>query len=70
VAYTEAQLTAYITALETALSRGELRVTFSDRAVEYRSIDELTKAIAYFEQKLRELAGRPKQSLGVAAKGF
>jgi hypothetical protein len=70
VAYTEAQLTTYITQLESALARGEQSVSFSDRSATYRSVEEITQAIAYFEQKLRDLTGRSKQSLGVASKGF
>ena len=37
MAYTEDQLTA----LETALAKGEKRVTFGDKTVEYRSVEEL-----------------------------
>lgn len=70
MAYTEVQIQGYITQLETALSKGEQSVTFSDRSVTYRSVEQILDGIAYWTQKLRELAGRPKQSLGVAAKGF
>ena len=35
MAYTEAQLQA----LETALAKGEHRVSFGDKTVEYRSVD-------------------------------
>jgi len=41
MAYTEAQLQA----LESALAKGERRVTFADKTVEYRSVDELMAAI-------------------------
>ena len=41
MAYTQAHLDA----LEAALAKGEKRVTFGDKTVEYRSIDELTAAI-------------------------
>ena len=43
--YTEAQLQA----LRDALAKGEKRVTFGDKTVEYRSIDELTAAIREVE---------------------
>lgn len=33
-----------LTAIETAIASGELRVKFSDREVQYRSIDELLRA--------------------------
>jgi hypothetical protein len=42
MAYTQTQLDA----LKAALASGELRVTFEGRSVEYRSIDDLQKAIA------------------------
>ena len=41
MAYTEIQLQA----LESALAKGERRVTFADKTVEYRSVDELMAAI-------------------------
>jgi hypothetical protein len=39
--FTQKQLTA----LQTALATGERRVTFADKTVEYRSVDELKVAI-------------------------
>mgnify|MGYP000022268659 CR=1 FL=1 len=42
MAYTQAHLDA----LEAALVKGEKRVTFGDKTVEYRSVDELQAAIA------------------------
>lgn len=41
MAYTEVQLQA----LEAALAKGERRVTFGDKTVEYRSVEELRIAI-------------------------
>ena len=41
MAYTQEQLTA----LETALAKGEKRVTFGDKSVEYRTVEELHAAI-------------------------
>lgn len=41
MAYTPQQLTA----LQNALAMGEHRVTFADKTVEYRSVDELKAAI-------------------------
>jgi hypothetical protein len=43
---------------------------FADRAVVARAIDELLQVEALLKQELRALTGRPKQSLGVASKGF
>jgi hypothetical protein len=68
---TAQDLQASIDKLETALARGESRVQFADRLVEYRSPGELSNAIAYFKQQLREAGGTGRQSYGVAVtKGF
>ena len=50
MAYTEDQLTV----LETALAKGEKRVTFGDKTVEYRSVEELKEAIRAVERGLAE----------------
>jgi hypothetical protein len=50
MAYTPEQLTA----LERALATGEQRVTFGDRTVEYRSVDELIAAIGVVRRGLQE----------------
>lgn len=52
MAYTEEQLTL----LEAALAKGEKRVTFGDKTVEYRSVDELKEAIRAVERGLAEQA--------------
>ena len=54
MAYTEDQLTA----LEAALAKGEKRVTFGDKTVEYRSVDELKEAIRAVERGLAEQAAQ------------
>lgn len=41
MAYTESQLAL----LEAALAQGEKRVTFGDKTIEYRSVEELAAAI-------------------------
>ena len=41
MAYSQAQLDA----LEAALAKGERRVTFEDKTVEYRTVEELAAAI-------------------------
>jgi hypothetical protein len=41
MAYSQAQLEA----LEAALAKGERRVTFGDKTVEYRTVEELAAAI-------------------------
>ena len=52
MAYTQDQLTA----LESALAKGEKRVTLGDKTVEYRSIDELRLAIREVRKGLAEQA--------------
>lgn len=52
MAYTQAHLEA----LETALAKGEKRVSFGDKTVEYRSIEELVEAIAQVKRDILEQA--------------
>jgi hypothetical protein len=70
MALTQAQVEARIEAIDFALARGERSVQFSDRSVSYRSIEELMAARAHFVTLLALLAGRVKQTLIVASKGF
>ena len=72
MAYTEAQLQA----LETALAKGEHRVSFGDKTVEYRSVEELRQAILAVERDLYEQAAdtdlwprAPRQIRVTTAKG-
>ena len=48
MAYTQQQLVT----LQNALAMGERRVTFADKTVEYRSVDELKAAIREVENGL------------------
>ena len=73
MAYTDAQLQA----LETALARGEHRVTFQDKTVEYRSVDELKAAIREVKRGIFEQAtasgmwpGAPRQIRVTTSKGL
>ena len=52
MAYTETQLQA----LEIALAKGERRVTFGDKTVEYRSVEELRVAMRDVRRGLSEQA--------------
>jgi hypothetical protein len=52
MSFTQTQLDA----LQTALTQGERRVTFGDKTVEYRSIDELRLAIRDVKKGLLEQA--------------
>ena len=63
MAYTSDDLTA----IQTAIAKGEKTVQFADRAVTYRSISELLEA----EKRISgALGARPRQSLGYSEKGF
>ena len=73
MAYTQAQLDA----LEAALAKGEKRVTFGDKTVEDRSVDELMAAIEAVTRNLFEQAaatglwpGAPRQIRVTTGKGF
>ena len=73
MAYTQAQLDA----LEAALVKGEKRVTFGDKTVEYRSVDELKAAIDLVKRELFEQATAtglwpcaPRQIRVTTGKGF
>lgn len=73
MAYTTTQLTA----LETALAKGEKRVSFGDKTVEYRTVDELKLAIAEVRKCLHDdavatgLYPRPPRQIRVTTgKGF
>ncbi len=73
MAYTEDQLTA----LEAALAKGEKRVTFGDKTVEYRSVEELKDAIRAVERGLSAQAANtglippaPRQIRVLTGKGF
>ena len=66
--YTNTQLDA----LKRALTTGERRVSFADKTVEYRSVEELQAAIRTVESELARSAGatRKRQIRVTTAKGF
>jgi hypothetical protein len=71
--YTEAQLQL----LRDALARGEKRVSFGDKTVEYRTVDELQAAIAAVEAAMHKDAvatglvpRAPRQIRVTTRKGF
>lgn len=66
--YTEADLLQ----LKKALANSERRVSFGDRSVEYRSIEELKMAIREVEADLARTAGKQKtrQIRATTRKGF
>jgi hypothetical protein len=73
MAYTEVQLQA----LQLALAKGEKRVTFGDKTVEYRTVEELRTAIREVRRGLLQQAaetglmpGAPRQIRVTTSKGF
>lgn len=68
MSYTTTQLEA----LQKALATGERRVSFGDKTVEYRSVEELREAIRTVEAELaRESGQRSKRQIRVTtSKGF
>ncbi|AUM00563.1 hypothetical protein B4966_10595 [Rhodocyclaceae bacterium] len=72
MAYTPADLDA----LQAALAKGERRVSFGDKTVEYRSVEELQAAIRAVKRDLHEQAvatglwpGAPRQIRITTSKG-
>ena len=68
---------AHLDDLELALLKGERRVSFGDKTVEYRSVDELKAAIAIVKRDIFEQAaatglwpGAPRQIRLTTRKGF
>lgn len=64
-------------ALEAALAKGEKRVTFGDKTVEYRSVEELRAAIDAVKRDLHDQAvasglwpKAPRQLRVTTSKGF
>lgn len=55
-----AYTTADREALERALAKGERRVTFGDKTVEYRSVDELRAALREVDAALLRETGRSR----------
>ena len=68
MSYTTTQLDT----LKKALATGERRVSFGDKTVEYRSVEELREAIRTVETELARSAGStPKRQIRVTtSKGF
>lgn len=73
MAYTQEQLDA----LQATLAKGEKRVTFADKTVEYRTVDELKAAIREVQADLYRQAvdtglwpQAPRQIRVTTSKGF
>ena len=67
MSYTQTQLDA----LKRALATGERRVSFGDRTLEYRSVEELQAAIRTVEAEIARAGGTPRRQIRITtAKGF
>ncbi len=64
--------TTQLDALKRVLATGERRVSFADKTVEYRSVEELQAAIRTVESELARSAGatRKRQIRVTTSKGF
>ncbi|MFN3630034.1 MAG: phage head-tail joining protein [Hylemonella sp.] len=64
--------TTQLEVLKQALAQSERRVSFGDKMVEYRSVEELKAAIQTIEAEIsRKAAGSSKRQIRVTtAKGF
>lgn len=66
MAWTSADLDA----IKAAMAKGERTVSFADRSVTYRSVEELLRVKAEIEAELTAATTRPRQWIGVAGKGL
>jgi len=57
MALTLAQVQDRITAIEDAISTGQRRVSYSDKAVEFRSNEEMHSTLRWLLKKQEELGG-------------
>ena len=69
--------TEQLEALERALATGERRVTFQDKTIEYRTVEEIQQAIQTVRKGLLKQAeetrlwpGSPRQIRLTSSKGF
>ena len=63
--------TAERDSLKSAIARGEKSVTYGDRQTTYRSLDEMTQALAMIESELASTSSdpRPRMWLLTGSKG-
>jgi hypothetical protein len=61
-----AELQSMRDALQRALFSGTRRVQFSDRAVEFNSVDDMRKALADIDAAIAAAAGAPQSSFSLA----
>lgn len=70
MALTQSQIEERIATLEGGMALVEAGTTFADRGVTYRSAEQLTAQISYYQGRLNSLLGRARQTLIVSSKGF
>lgn len=56
--------------IERAIAKGERRVTFSDRTVEYRDISELMQARDAVQTEIRKQSGATRRVRPMRSTGF
>lgn len=66
----QAELEQQLAAVDVEIARPERGTAFADRSVQYRPLEDALKARAIIEAALAALAGRSKQTLIVASRGF
>lgn len=59
-----------LTRIERAIAKGERRVTFSDRTVEYRDISELMQARDAMQTEIRKASGAGRRVRPMRSNGF
>jgi hypothetical protein len=60
------ELQAMRDTLQGSIFNGTRRVQFTDRAVEYNSIDDMRKALADIDTAIAQAAGEPPSSFSLA----
>lgn len=70
MALSQSEIETRISTLQEGLVKVQAGVTFADRGVTYRSVDDILSAIDYWRSQLASAVSRPKQTMLVASKGF
>ncbi len=66
----QAELEEQLAANDVEIARSERATAFADRSVQYRPLEDALKDRGRIKADLAALAGRSKQTLIVASKGF
>jgi len=62
--------TEQISALEKAIAEGTLEVTYGDKRVKYRSLDEMIRTLSLMRQSLAGTSLATRRTVGEAVKGL